>query len=265
MADFVKGGTPRAPFGVNEYLRSTQDVKKDSYTFAKGAIPEETIDGVAQKVLQPGTVLASITSGDDAGKVGVYAPGAGGGVAAVDEVQSLTRTSTGGTITLAHEGEVTGTIPADAVGFTAAAVQAALLALPNLNVGDVVVTGAAGGPLTVTFGGQYADQDVATLTVDNTSATGGTIVAAQVTAGAAASAGAGPATDGRQTAANIVGINDTFLPWQLLERDCEVAVTYEATVRQAWCYEYANGVRTALSNITRDAMVDDPSLAILFK
>lgn len=149
MADFVKGGTPRAPFGVNEYLRSTQDVKKDPYTFAKGAIPTETIDGATdQKVLQPGTVLAKITSGPDLGKVGVF---------------------------------------------------------------------------------------------DTT------------------------ATDGRQTTANIVGINDTFLPWQLMERDVEVAVTYEATVRQAWCFQYTAGVRAALTNTVRDAMLALPGLRLIFK
>jgi hypothetical protein len=37
-------------------------------------------------------------------------------------------------------------------------------------------------------------------------------------------------TDGRKTAANIVGINDTFLPWQLAERDVEIAVVYEAAI-----------------------------------
>lgn len=150
MADFVKGGTPRAPFGQNEYLRSTQDVKKDSYTFYKEGIPTETIDGATdQKVLQPGTVLAKITSGPGIDKVGVY---------------------------------------------------------------------------------------------DTT------------------------ATDGRQTLANIVGINDTFLPWQLMERDCEVAVTYEATVRQAWCFQYTAGERAALTNTTRDAIVAAvPTRGLLFK
>lgn len=149
MADFVKGGTPRAPFGVNEYLRSTKDVKKDSYTFAKTGIPTETIDGDAtQKVLQPGTVIAKITSGADTGKYGAY---------------------------------------------------------------------------------------------DTT------------------------ATDGRQTTANIVGINDTFLPWQLMERDVEVAVTYEATVRQAWCFQYTAGVRAALTNTVRDAMLALPGLRLTFK
>lgn len=148
MPAFSKDQTLRTPFGKNQYLRSTQDVKFDSYTFAMGGIPTETIDGSTQKVLQPGTVLAKITSGADAGKVGVF-------------------NST--------------------------------------------------------------------------------------------------ATDGRQTAANIVGINDTFLPWQLLERDVEVAAAYEGTVVQGWCFEYVAGVRTALTNATRDAMVGAANLALLFK
>lgn len=63
------------------------------------------------------------------------------------------------------------------------------------------------------------------------------------------------ATDGRQTAANVVGICDTFLPWQLIERDCEVAYVYEATVVQANCFQYTAGVRAALTNATRDAVI----------
>lgn len=139
MPSFDKGGDARTPFGKNEFLRSTQDVKTDSFTMAKSGIPVETIDTYAdQKVLQPGTVIAKITSGPDAGKVGVFDSGA---------------------------------------------------------------------------------------------------------------------TDGRETEANIVGLDQTFLPWQLMERDVEIAVVYEATVVQAWCFEYVAGVRTALTNATRDAMV----------
>jgi hypothetical protein len=139
MPSFDKGGGARTPFGKNEYRRSTKDLKYDSFTFAKSGIPTETIDGYTdQKVLQPGTVIAKITSGADAGKVGVH---------------------------------------------------------------------------------------------DST------------------------ATDGRETPANIVGVNDTFLPWQLMERDVEIAVCYEVTLKQAWCFEYVAGVRTALTNATRDAVI----------
>lgn len=61
------------------------------------------------------------------------------------------------------------------------------------------------------------------------------VVMAKITSGAE-SGKIGPYTlqagvaDGRQTAANIVGLNDTFLPWQFMERDVEVAVVYEAAI-----------------------------------
>ena len=149
MPSFNKGGGQRAPFGSREYLRSTQDVKKESYTFAAASLPTETIDGVVQKVLLPGEVLAKITSGPDAGKVGVFQAGA---------------------------------------------------------------------------------------------------------------------TDGRQTAANIVGLNDTWLPWQLMEHDNEVAATYEATAVQAWCSERdAGGARVTLTNTTADAMRGTKGLSLMFK
>lgn len=64
-------------------------------------------------------------------------------------------------------------------------------------------------------------------------------------------------TDGRSSAANIVGINETFLPWQLMERDVEVACVYEASAVQAWVYEMtlAGGATPqALSNTTATAM-----------
>lgn len=64
-------------------------------------------------------------------------------------------------------------------------------------------------------------------------------------------------TDGRSSAANIVGINETFLPWQLMERDVEVAAVYDATAVQAWCLEYTaagGAVPQALSNATATAM-----------
>lgn len=140
MADFVKGSHDlRHPFGVNEFLRSTQDVKKESYTVAASTVPTTDVyDGTDQKILDRGIVMAKITSGADAGKVGPFQAGV---------------------------------------------------------------------------------------------------------------------TDGRQTAANIVGLNDTFLPWQLLDRDVEIAVVYECTAVQGWCKEYiADGTTVALTNTTADAM-----------
>lgn len=151
MAHFTKGGGGPNPFGKNAYLRSTQDVKKESYTLAASTVPLEDVGdgtGVTQKILQSGEVLAKITSGPEAGKVGPF----------------------------------------------------------------------------------MAD-----------------------------------ATDGRADTANIVGINDTFLPWQLLERDVEVAATYEATAVQGWCFERdAAGLRIPLSNATADAMRGTKGLDVRF-
>lgn len=147
------------PFGVNEFLRSTQDVKTESYTLAASTVPAQTIDGNAnQKILQPGTVLAKITSGPETGKVGPYST--------------------------------------DTVGVT----------------------------------------------------------------------------DGRSTAANIVGLCKTAAPWQLTVGDLEVSVVYEASVKQGWCIEYTlakpNG--DVLSNTTAAAMKADGAakangVSILFK
>jgi Bacteriophage lambda head decoration protein D len=149
MSTFIKGGSTSTPFGRNEFLRSTQDVKTESYTLAASTVPSRTIDGVAgQKILQPGTVLAKITSTGEAGKVGP---------------------------------------------FSAAA------------------------------------------------------------------------TDGRQTAANIVGLNLTFLPWQTIERDVEVSAVYQATAVQAWCFELdATNLQIALTNTTADAMRGGKRLQINF-
>jgi hypothetical protein len=150
MPAFVKGGTARTPFGKNVYLRSTQDVKTESYTVSAATVPAVTIDTfTGQKILQPGTVMAKITSTGEVGKIGP---------------------------------------------FSAAA------------------------------------------------------------------------TDGRQTLANIVGLNDTFLPWQLMERDVEVAVAYMCTAVQGWCFEYdAGNLRIALTNTTADGMRGTKGLDVTFK
>lgn len=148
MPHFNNGPNLRTPFGNHNWLRSTADVKTIPYTVAAATVPTETIDGTTQKLLFKGEVLAKITSGADAGKVGPFQAGA---------------------------------------------------------------------------------------------------------------------TDGRQTLANIVGINNTFLPTQLLDRDVEVAVAYDAVGVQAWCFERdSGGVRIALTNTTADAMRGTKGLDILF-
>lgn len=260
MPSFVKGPNYFQPFGGHYFLRSTEDIKTESRTIAAASVPPETIDGFSQKLLFKGEVLAKIMSGADAGKVGPYA----GATNAADEVQTLTRTSTGGTVTLTFDGATSAPVAATVVGFTAAAVQAALEGLPSIDPGDIAVAGAAGGPITVTFSGaKFTHKNVGAIVVDNTSATGGTIVQATTTAG---SAGTNGATDGRGDPANIVGINNTFLPWQLMDRDVEVAAVYECAAIQARCFERdATGARVALSDATAAAMTNAKGVRVIFK
>lgn len=92
--------------------------------------------------------------------------------ATVNEVQLVTITATGGTFKLTFDD--TGANPqqtaAIAEAATAATVLAALLALSNLAPGDVTVTGANGGPYTVTFSDDFDDAEE--MTVDGASLTG---------------------------------------------------------------------------------------------
>jgi hypothetical protein len=246
MVSFNVNTALKAPFGKNVYLRSTQGLKFESYTLAAATWPAQTIDGVAgYKCAQPGTALAKITSGPDAGKVGPYQ------AAGTAEVQTLTASGTvsGGTYTLTFNGQVTSAIAYNA---SAATVQAALEALSNVVPGDVVVGGGPfpATPLTFTFYGNLIGDQPA-LSVQTGNLTGSTPGAAITTS----TGGVAGAADGRQTAANLVGILDTFVPWQLVERDVEVAVMYEGTAIQSWCFELnAAGVLIPLANATALAM-----------
>lgn len=101
-----------------------------------------------------------------------------------NEVQTITlANATGGTFTLTYSGQTTSAIAYNA---TAATVQAALEALSNIAVGDVAVTGSAGGPYTVTFQGALGYQNVAQMTASGGSLTGSspTVTPATQTAGA---------------------------------------------------------------------------------
>src|SRR5689334_19816835 len=139
MPSFAKGGTALTPFGSNEFLRSTRGKKVESYTVAAASVTAQTIDGVAgQKILQKGMVMAKITSGGDAGKIGPYQ---GGTLANEVQVVTVTGTPTGGTFRLAFRGVATAAIAFNAA---AAAVQTALLDLPNVGPTDLAVTGGPG-------------------------------------------------------------------------------------------------------------------------
>lgn len=81
--------------------------------------------------------------------------------------------ASGGTFTITFDGHTTDAIDYDA---TAAAVQAALEALPGVEPGDVVVTGGPlPGEVTIAFGGRYAGQLATEVTVDDANLTGATV------------------------------------------------------------------------------------------
>lgn len=93
------------------------------------------------------------------------------------EVQliTITGTPTGGTFTITMDGATTSALAYNA---SAATVQSALQALSTIGSGNVLVTGSAGGPYTLTFAGDLAETDVNTVSVDITLLTGGTPVVA---------------------------------------------------------------------------------------
>jgi len=105
----------------------------------------------------------------------------------VDEIQTLTMDSgaSGGTFTITYSGQTTSAL---AYNVSAAAMETALELLSNIDA--VGVTGAAGGPWTVTFGGSLAGTDVDLMTTNASSVTGGGTQDLTVSASTAAS---GPA------------------------------------------------------------------------
>lgn len=135
-------------------------------------------------VLKSGTVLARFTSGANVNLYGPY-----GGRASEAQTATITGGPTGGTFTLTLNGETTAAIAYNA---TADAVRAALEALPSVQAGDVVVTGSAGGPYTITFAGAYAGANVPAVTA-TPSLTGGSTPGVTM---ATPTPGGGTATDG---------------------------------------------------------------------
>lgn len=122
-----------------------------------------------------GIGLAKITA------TGMYGP-----YSVTDEVQTLTVGGSGLTsFTITYSGQTTASLDDQA---TAADVQTALENLSNIGVGDVTVTGNAGGPWTVTFGGALADTNVAAMTTTPTGGTG-TVTVATTTGGGTEGAG----------------------------------------------------------------------------
>ncbi|MFE5332946.1 hypothetical protein ACFRCG_41840 [Embleya sp. NPDC056575] len=188
-----------------------------------------------------GIPLGKVTA---TGLYGPYAP-------KTSEVQtvSITGGPTGGTFTLTYSGQTTAAIAYNA---SAAVVQAALEALSNIGVGDVVCTGGAlpGTAVTVTFGGTLAYTDVAAMTANSGSLTGGTsptVVIATPTAG-----GAEPSLGGLETlvgflfcavAAPSVYSTNTKIPAALLDHGKVVAAKLPVPVDSAGMTDVAGRIQ----------------------
>lgn len=115
---------------------------------------------------------------------------AGEPVNGTDEVQTITvqGSPTGGTYTLKFGDFETAAIAFDA---TSGAVQTALRALNTIGASGVSVSGSAGGPYTVTFGGNLTKLAVGLIALVNNSLTGGsspTVDIAETTPGVTATA-----------------------------------------------------------------------------
>lgn len=165
-----------------EVQTTSYQVEKRSWLLSQhgtdpGTTPSITLDVSAftpavhypNGYIPSGASLAKITAS------GLYGP-----YTVSNEVQTLTEGGSGLTsFTVTWNGQTTASIAAAA---TAAQVQAALEALSNIGAGNVVVTGNAGGPYTVTFQGALAGTDVAAMTTTPTGGTG-TVTVATPTAG----------------------------------------------------------------------------------
>jgi hypothetical protein len=171
-----------------EVQTTSYQVEKRSWLLSQhgtdpGTTPSITLDVSAftagvhypNGYIPSGTALAKITA------TGLYGP-----YTVSNEVQTLTEGGSGLTsFTVTFGGQTTASIAAAA---TAAQVQSALEALSTIGVGNVTVSGSAGGPYTVTFQGALAGTDVAAMTTTPTGGTG-TVTVATSTAGGTETAG----------------------------------------------------------------------------
>jgi len=117
-------------------------------------------------------------------------------VTPVNEIQTVTVDATGGTFTATFGGATSAAIAFDALGET---VEAALEALSSIGEGNISVTGAAGGPFVCTFIRDLGYQNVAIMTTDPASLTGG--------AGTAVPVETTPGTAGGATWTDVPGID----------------------------------------------------------
>lgn len=98
-----------------------------------------------------------------------------------NEIQMIVVDATGGTFTITFSGQTTAAIAYNA---TAGTIQTALEALSNIAPGDVLVSrDVVTGPITIQFIGTYANTNVAQITVNPASLTGGSAAVYTVQSG----------------------------------------------------------------------------------
>ncbi|MFD3426133.1 hypothetical protein [Nocardia fluminea] len=158
--------------GANTAGRLLQPIKQGQHKrvlYTTIAPPEATEDCC-------GLILPTPYYGETAIDVAPAQPACG--LEPSNEVQSaaITGTPTGGTYTLEFDGQETSALAYNA---NAAAIQAALQALPTIGAGNVLVTGT--GPYTITFAGDLAGFNVVTIIADDALLTGGTDPAVTIT------------------------------------------------------------------------------------
>lgn len=148
-------------------------------TLANGTTPLSGGSGQGVSTTDPGFTLADVPELPvDVNAFTLYV-----GDSLNNEVQLVTVQASGGTFTLTFTDPLGNSYTTTALAENAAAatVQTAMEVLANINAGDVVVTGSAGGPFTFTFGGRYAGLNLNPLTYDDGNLTGITIPAIAVT------------------------------------------------------------------------------------
>jgi hypothetical protein len=106
-------------------------------------------------------------------------------VAGINEVQTITVTATGGNfkVTVALKGQTLTTANIAVSGLNAAAIQSAIVALDNVEPGDITVAGT--GPYNVTIQSEQGNSTQIVIAAGSPDISGGTVVAATTTQGAA--------------------------------------------------------------------------------
>jgi hypothetical protein len=157
------------------------------------------------------------------------------GPAADIEVQTLTLTTPVGNLLPTFMG-VTGAGVASP--YTAAALQTSLRAMSTIGANEVTVTGANGGPFTITFTGRWAEYDVPLITA--TMSTSGTAVAVQTTPGRSGRRYVQIDIPGAWTSDDLSGANDGIRTYSM-----ELQSVYDATLASMISINCQNNRTTA--------------------